>query len=587
MDGELNYAALLPRTPPEDLVPFLQERGHLQEHRLIYRHEYDVDPATGKRTRAVRAACTACSGSALFKRVTIDRGRCFSPKFGFLHPESGQAIDTGDETVCPFCGAKIKAEHVSLMNRQSSFNGVFALTVGRIADRLTVTQWFLEKTFRLTDGPQPVGEEHIIVYAYEAAVVEEKRLVRISGCYQCMGGTTWYEHWQQRKLWLDKIGKAGVVFPWDPALLTGSTAENSALDKYLSDCGAIAYPTSYLRLWQKHKNVENLVVQGAARLVNEMIKDDVEAEQYVGGYLRRNYSIIPKLPMLNWKERRPAQMLRLTKDEYRECVRMGWDVAALRLYREARARGIRLSLPQDMEDCIAAGSLWCITEMNRGNRPFVTAFLKSARYLRRQRMRHPDGKVTLDGQYLSDYWDMAQRLNMNLTDEHLVYPRDIIAAHDRVMAENQEREEARSRKEREKQEAKRIAENAKYTAQFAELAERLAPLSWEYKGILIRCAATPRELEEEGRALSHCVGGYKNTHAQGKQPIFFIRRAKEPDKPWYTLQLDLKKRTVIQNRGKCNCTETKAVIEFREKWVEHIQNIKLPEKRQRVKVTAA
>ncbi|MBQ9347476.1 MAG: PcfJ domain-containing protein, partial [Oscillibacter sp.] len=147
----------------------------------------------------------------------------------------------------------------------------------------------------------------------------------------------------------------------------------------------------------------------------------------------------------------------------------------------------------------------------------------------------------------------------------------------------------RSRKEREKQEAKRIAENAKYTAQFAELAERLAPLSWEYKGILIRCAAAPGELDEEGRALSHCVGGYKDTHAKGEKPIFFIRRAKEPDKPWYTLQLDLIKRTVIQNRGKCNCKETKAVVEFREQWVEHIQSVRLPAvgKRQRVRVRGA
>ena len=29
MDGELNYAELLPRTPPEGLIPFLQEHGNL------------------------------------------------------------------------------------------------------------------------------------------------------------------------------------------------------------------------------------------------------------------------------------------------------------------------------------------------------------------------------------------------------------------------------------------------------------------------------------------------------------------------------------------------------------------------------
>lgn len=574
MDEERDYAALLPRTPPEGMVSWLMGRGHLLEHCLIYRHEYAPNPATGRRVRAVRLTCTACGESTLAERVSGEVDcRYGRVTFGFAHPDTGETICTGEKTTCPMCGAEVRAEHVSLLDRGFNFHGVFCLTVGRVEDCLTLTRWYLEKRFTAA------GEEKVVVYAYEAAVVEQTRLVRMSGCFQCMGGTTWYEKWQQRRKFLNKIDKAGNVFPYDPALLTGSTAENSALDRYLRDCGEEAHPASYLRLWQKRRHVENLVVQGAARLVNEMLRAEAEAAQYSGRYYSsRSYSAIPRLRDVNWRERRPAQMLGLTKDEFRECVRMGWDTMALNLYRQAGARGIRLALPADMEDCIAAGSLWCIRQMEDGNR-----FLYSARYLRRQRSKHPDEAVRLDGNYLSDYWSMAQRVGMDLTDEHLRYPRDIVAAHDRALEADQERRRRADAELARKQAELAAKKEAEQRVQFSVLAERLAPLAWEADGILIRCAATPEELTEEGRALSHCVGGYRAVHAIGKKPIFFIRRAAEPDKPWYTLQLDLARRSVIQNRGKCNCAETEEVVRFKEKWLEHIRGIRL---RERVRVTA-
>ena len=87
-------------------------------------------------------------------------------------------------------------------------------------------------------------------------------------------------------------------------------------------------------------------------------------------------------------------------------------------------------------------------------------------------------------------------------------------------------------------------------------------------------------MDAEGKTLNHCVATYKNVHAAGKKAIFFIRREKEPDKPWYTLELDVEKLTVVQNRGKCNCARTKQVEEFEQAWLEHIRTIgKSKEKR--------
>ena len=55
--------------------------------------------------------------------------------------------------------------------------------------------------------------------------------------------------------------------------------------------------------------------------------------------------------------------------------------------------------------------------------------------------------------------------------------------------------------------------------------------------------------------------------------IFFIRKKKEPDTPYFTLELDIKTLTVNQNRGNCNCARTKQVEEFESAWLEHIQKL--------------
>ena len=54
---------------------------------------------------------------------------------------------------------------------------------------------------------------------------------------------------------------------------------------------------------------------------------------------------------------------------------------------------------------------------------------------------------------------------------------------------------------------------------------------------------------------------------RGQTAIFFLRREEDPDKPWYTLELDEKELTVKQNRGFQNCARTAEVEAFEKKWV--------------------
>ena len=365
------------------------------------------------------------------------------------------------------------------------------------------------------------------------------------------------ENWEQRKTCLDNWGEADLVYPWDRRLLIGSTAENSKLDLYMK-AAKEPYPVTYLRLWQRHRNIENLVTQGCGALVGEMIRD----ESYRYSYERARG--VPKLPEINWKEKRPAKMLGLTKEEFRSCRAFKWTTEELQFYRLCREKGIKLRIPEDLEDCKAARLHWCRRMVEEEKAPL----LRTVRYLKRQRTK--DRRA--DGHILNDYWRIANSEGYDLTDEHIRFPKDLLRAHDRVAEERRIREEAQQARDR-------AEKNKKLQEAFAKQIEALAPLAWKHGGILIRPCGAPEELDTEGKTLSHCVATYKDKHAGGKTAIFFLRRATEPDKPWYTLELNLEDFTVIQNRGKCNCGRTKAVEAFEAAWLEHIRPMKQQKKK--------
>ena len=65
-----------------------------------------------------------------------------------------------------------------------------------------------------------------------------------------------------------------------------------------------------------------------------------------------------------------------------------------------------------------------------------------------------------------------------------------------------------------------------------------------------------------------------------------ILRADAPDKPWFTLQVELKTVKELQNHGLRNCAPTKEVQKFVERWLEHIRRMKIAGKKQKTEAAA-
>jgi len=78
---------------------------------------------------------------------------------------------------------------------------------------------------------------------------------------------------------------------------------------------------------------------------------------------------------------------------------------------------------------------------------------------------------------------------------------------------------------------------------------------YETEEYIIRPAASCEEIMQEGRALHHCVGShdhYMENMSKGAKAILFLRRKNNPDKPYYTIEIDAKTNKVLQCRSEYN-----------------------------------
>lgn len=552
----MNYEELLPIEPSHEMTAYA--RSLFRQEYLIYRVAYHTDILTGIKEKMVRATCTACEETGLCTHVSYGPGchMAQGPAFGLIHPQTGEELYTGCITLCPYCGAEVRVMHigsVSCCNSNLFLMGFDRITVPGEKDRFACIGWcfqrFVDKEAKSTFRERP----------YEAYVIEDKKVIRLTGYEKYMTSVMMTDRWQQRVKCYDTWGTS-VMFGRPDT--DGTTAENSALREYLLHVKD-ATPVTYLRLWQKHRNAENLVVQGAAKLLQDLIDEHINSR--VGYYGSLRDAGFPQIDCINWKEVSPAKMLGMNKTEFGLMKKQNWGHRELKLFRLLQEKQIPFDVEKDR---------WMLSELDCATVRGVTenkhlagiAPIRVLRYLHKQ-----GGNCwwTLD-----DYLRMAEGNGVPLDTERQLLPKDLRFAHDYQMRVRNEREELERSIRRKKEIESR-------QALFEKRAAELQKFDWAFGGYLIEACPDEEALIREGKILEHCVATYAARICKGVSAIFFIRRQKNPDEPFYTLELDEKTLTVQQNRGKRNCARTAAVQKFEERWLEHIRS--LPAKKREVK----
>ena len=129
-----------------------------------------------------------------------------------------------------------------------------------------------------------------------------------------------------------------------------------------------------------------------------------------------------------------------------------------------------------------------------------------------------------------DYLRMTESCGYDMTSSINIFPRDLVRAHDSRVDETH-KTEAEKRKKEAEQRFKAIRNRFKKAD---------AVYHYEEGTLLIRPAKNASEIVDEGRILHHCVGGdrYLESHAKRKTIICFLRRKKNPDKPYITVEIN-------------------------------------------------
>lgn len=550
---QIDYEPLLPKAPPVDLIQWALEQDVFQKEYLIYKASQVYEPLEDQMCPAVEVVCTHCGKKFFAEKV--DAGGCsaaYAPApFGWYHQEMSESVISGSWTMCPVCGCDVKVVHVGSIPRGIE-DCAWITTMSRLPvegrkDRFVLTDWMVKRWIEKS------GQSKYTTDPYSAWVVEEKKVVRLMGYMRTMGGAISIFHkWAQRKTFCDVYSKASMVYPWDKSILEDTTAENCKLDLYQNAGGKRL--VSYLALWRKRPAVENLLVQGCGRFLAELIDQEKSGSSDHGG--------IPKLKDINWKEKRPAQMMGLNKEEFRHMQRMCWNVEDLERYRLVKDSGLPLKLPEDMQ-LLRSRPTYEINRILEEGPP--GDFWRILRYLKKQKESWST---------LRDYWRMAREDGRDLEDSLVRWPRSLGASHARQI---EERQAAEARKEA----AKRAEQIAARASLFQARAQELDKLSFALGGLMIRPCANEEELILEGKLLHHCVATYAKSYAEGRTAILFIRRTSEPDKPFFTLEFDEKAKKVRQNRGLRNCDRTPEVKAFEKAWLSFVRRAK-PKERIRI-----
>lgn len=163
-------------------------------------------------------------------------------------------------------------------------------------------------------------------------------------------------------------------------------------------------------------------------------------------------------------------------------------------------------------------------------------------YIERQRKESYRGYSVREviRQY-GDYMDMCRKLKKDTSDEMVFRPSQLRRRHDEAVAEIKEREAEITADEY----SKRYPDAEKVLKAVA------GKLEYHNDRYIIIVPERNIDIVKEGRELHHCAGSsdrYFDRIAQNETYICFLRRAEEPDKPYYTIEVE-PGGTIRQHRG--------------------------------------
>ena len=473
-----------------------------------------------KRAKSVTGLCTSCG-----KEVTIDRAR---------HNEKG---------TCPACGREFTMKsrgRRGFMHDTENYQVIQQVENGELLIRIfeayyhytgcedTPKMSHLENA-RIFVRRTPEGhiyQEHFYNSYYKGDLTHWKQGIR----------PVLHFHWYARK------DETCCKLYWKnlPKTLAGTPWQYCPLEQFYCVEYVPMQVLPFLEAYFQHPRLEHLVKVGFQRLATDLA--------YGRGYGSG----------LDETQNRTHRILRVSAEDIPYLKRIDVSISMLQDFQKYCERNLKdrqeLHLWQ-MRHSIAniEGSILRLL-------PYMTAH-KLMRYLEQQfeflQFRLTPSKNqryknfnSLLGDYC-DYIRMCEKERYDLTNEFVLFPKDIQKAHDRVSRQIKLKADAKMRRD------------------FKTVCKRIMnQLDFEQSGMKILYPATPDDIVAEGHALHHCVGGYVDRVAKQECIILFLRQTEQLDKPFYTIEVRNQK--VAQVRGDHNAEAPEEVTSFMEPWEKRV-----------------
>lgn len=333
--------------------------------------------------------------------------------------------------------------------------------------------------------------------------------------------------------------KPGKIMPETFGAVKGSFLRYSALEEYCAAEKTDTSPVDYLERYLHTPQIEMLVKLGLTGVVRELVAC--------------HYGIVRDADA-----ERPELFLGIRKERVKQLVREKGNTDILKA----------MQMEKHMNQCwtdsqiVELAGIKAIDQAGTAlEHMSVQQFLN--RVAKYAGCTYGTGCVTAvsrlrdtAGRYI-DYLNMLRVLGYDMTNTVYLFPRDLDAAHAKMVEESNEKEVDL-----------RIASVCGSYPLIKRHYRRYRKKFYFADGeFLIRPARDAGEIVMEGRILHHCVGGdsYLKRHNDGKSIILFLRTVNEPDMPYITVEIDPEKKKIRQWYG---AHDKKPDKERMQKWLD-------------------
>ena len=534
--------------PTQDFKDWVWEHGMSFSRYGIYK-----ETAKGK----AEFECTHCKKTGI-----VDRS-----KVRLRNNEKGE---------CPFCGSRVTYK-----------------AKGKMSGRIIDTRWFVyvdrqENGFllRYFHAIRYIKSDAYIARDFDKNNIDES-LFEYSRCFWTFAGNTpmkdSYEwgvyHQRGRDRWIPDEGKIScmecILYPGNlPQAWEHTPMKYSALEILAQNIPTTAFRyEDAMDVYLKFPKLEWLCKMG----LNQLAKDAVRGFNYS--------SMVGKI---DYKADTIYEILGLTKVNTRVLQAIDGNHYELRLLQVAQKYGIQMK-PEQLKEFYE--TFECNTELLKEKNRKISLH-KLCRYIEKESERYPIGernacrwsysynrytertdprierKQNMAHDWL-EYIGWCKELKYDLDNMFIYMPNNFRKVHDRTAEEYkalQDKKAAEEKRRREEAARKELEQTKKAMAEIFEKNEGMDAFSIKGKGLILVVPKNGDEIRAEGEALHHCVGGYVERVAKGETNIFFVRKADQPDKSYFTMEWNHNK--IIQCRGMKNCgmpPEVKAFVQVFEK----------------------